>query len=147
MFLLPAGSIEPEAAIKLCRGIIEKHNCEVLVAKKWDERRLAYEIGKHKRGLYIVTFFKGPGSSVAQIDRDVRLSESFIRVMITEADHLAVEEMEAVEPQPIQVREERPQGAGMGGFGGYGGGYGGYSDRPERSDRGGRRRDDMDLEV
>lgn len=116
MFLLPAGSIELDAAIKLCRGVVEKHAGTVLVAKKWDERKLAYEIGKTKRGLYILVYFTAPGSAVAQIDRDVRLSEQFIRVLVTDAAHLSVEEMEAVEPQPIQIREERPADMGFGSF-------------------------------
>jgi len=28
--------------------------------RKWDERRLAYEIKKQKRGLYILCYFKAP---------------------------------------------------------------------------------------
>ncbi len=108
MFLFPAGaSAEVEKSITLVKGIIERHGGQVIVAKKWDERKLAYEIKTQKRGLYIVAFFKGPGSSIAGIERDVNLGEDIIRVLLTHADHLNADEMAAVEPQPIQPREER----------------------------------------
>ena len=64
-----------DASIKLVQGIVERHGGKILVIKKWDERKLTYEIGKNKRGLYIVTYFTAPGAAIAQIERDVNLSE------------------------------------------------------------------------
>jgi small subunit ribosomal protein S6 len=108
MFLLGAGhATDMDAALKLVRGIVEKHEGKVIVLKKWDERKLAYEIRGEKRGLYIVAFFTAPSPAVASITRDVELSDEVLRVMITKADHLNAEEMAAVEPQPIIPREER----------------------------------------
>ena len=108
MFLLPgpAGS-DVEAAIKLVRGIVEKHEGKILVIKKWDERKLAYELGGQKRGLFILAFFMAPGAAVTGIERDVSLSDQILRVLVTRADHLNEQEMAAIEPQPIQPREER----------------------------------------
>jgi small subunit ribosomal protein S6 len=108
MFLLPgqAGS-DVEGAIKLVRGIIEKHEGKVQVIKKWDERKLAYELLRQKRGLYILAYFTAPSSSIVPIERDVTLSDQVLRVLVTRAEHLNETEMAAVEPQPIQPREER----------------------------------------
>ena len=66
-----------------------------------------YEINNQKRGLYIIAFFTAPGIAVTAIERDVNLSEEILRVLVTHADHLNETEMDAVEPQPIQPREER----------------------------------------
>jgi small subunit ribosomal protein S6 len=130
MFLFPASAAaEVEGSIKTARGIIERHGGKVLVIKKWDERKLAYEMGKNKRGLYIIAYYSGPGASVSQIERDVHLSEDIIRVLVTKADHLNETEMAAVEPQPIQPREERSWDRGFGSFGG------GFDDRPARKPR------------
>jgi len=108
MFLFgPVAQQEPQTALDLPRQLIERHGGQILVIKKWDERRLAYEMGGQKRGTYVIAFYKGPGSSVTAIERDVNLSETILRVMITRADHLNQDEMNAVEPQPIQPREER----------------------------------------
>ena len=108
MFLLGSGfAADLDNALKLVRGIVEKHKGKVIVLKKWDERKLAYEIRGEKRGLYIVCFFTGPPEGVAGIVRDVELSDQMLRVMVTKADHLNETEMAAVEPQPILPREER----------------------------------------
>lgn len=109
MFLLgPIGLAEPENSLKLCRGMIESHGGKIIVLKKWDERKLIYEIGGQKRGTYIIAYFNAPGSAITAIERDVKLSEEVLRVLVTHADHLNEAEMNAVEPQPIQPREERP---------------------------------------
>ena len=108
MFLLPASAAaEVDASIKLVQGIIERHKGTILVIKKWDERKLTYEIKKQKRGLYVIAYFTAAGDAIAAIERDVNLSEDILRVLVTDAAHLNKEEMEAVEPQPIQPREER----------------------------------------
>jgi small subunit ribosomal protein S6 len=108
MFLLGSGfAAELENALKIVRGIVEKHECKILVLKKWDERKLSYEVSGQKRGLYLICYFTGPGAAVAAIEREVNLSDQILRVLVTRADHLNVEEMNAVEPQPIQPREER----------------------------------------
>jgi len=137
MFLLPGGG-EAEAGIKRVRDIIEKHGGNILVIKKWDDRKLTYEIKKQKRGLYILAYFTAPGQAIAPITREVNLGEDLLRVLITDASHLSQTEMERAEPQPIIApppREDRGFG------GGFGGGYGG--DRGDRGgDRGFRRRDE-----
>lgn len=153
MFLFGAAAAsEVEKSITTARGIVERHGGKILVAKKWDERKLAYEIKGQKRGLYVITYFTAPGTAVGAIERDVNLSEDVLRVMVTDAAHLNEDEMNKVEPQPI-IREERPSwdrpyedrgprggGFGGGGFGGGGGGFrrddrGPREDRPPREDR------------
>jgi small subunit ribosomal protein S6 len=108
MFLLGAGhASDLENATKLVRTIVERHEGKIIVLKKWDERKLAYEIRGEKRGLYLIAFFTAPPEAVVAIVRDVELSDQILRVIVTKADHLNEEEMAKVEPQPIQPREER----------------------------------------
>src|SRR5579863_2795212 len=108
MFLLgAAAATELENTQKFIRTIIERHGGKILVLKKWDERKLYYEVRGQKRGLYIIVYFEAPGNGVSGIVRDVELSDQILRVLVTKADHLNADEMAAVEPQPIQPREER----------------------------------------
>jgi len=108
MFLLGgAHASDVDSAVKRVRGILERHEGKPIVLKKWDERKLAYEIRGEKRGLYLIAFFTAPSLAVAAIVRDVELSDQILRVIVTRADHLNAEEMAAVEPQPIIPREER----------------------------------------
>jgi len=135
MFLFGSGAAtEPQAAEQLCRKFIEAHGGQITVLKKWDERKLAYEVNGNKRGTYFLSLFAAPSTAIVQIERDVRLSEDVLRVMILKADHMSADEIQNHEPQKPEPREERGFGFGGGGFGG-GGGYGG--DRGDRGDRGG----------
>jgi small subunit ribosomal protein S6 len=136
MFLLGPSGAEPEKAIAIVKAMVEKHGGTIQVIKKWDERKLAYEVGKQKRGTYIIAFFKADGQNVTALERDVKLSEEVLRALITRADHLNETEMAAVEPQPIAPPVERnpwdrPE---MGGR--SGGGF--RDDRGDRGDRGPR---------
>ena len=138
MFLFGSGAAtEPEAAQNLVKKFIESHGGEILVLKKWDERKLAYEVKGNKRGTYFLSLFKAPTAAVAQIERDVKLSEEVLRALILKADHLTTEEIQNHEPQKPEPREERSFDRGFGGGFGGGGGYGG--DRPDRGPRGPRR--------
>jgi small subunit ribosomal protein S6 len=145
MFLLGPSGADGEKAVALVRGMVEKHGGSILVIKKWDERKLAFEIGKQKRGTYVIAFFKAPAGSIKPLERDVLLSEDVLRVLVTRAEHLSEAEMAAVEPQPIAPPPERnpwdrPEG---GGYGGGGGGGGGDRDRGPRGPRGPRRDDSV----
>lgn len=103
-----AATVDAEGSVKQIGDLITKHGGEILHLRKWDERKLAYEIKKNKRGLYVLAFFKAPGAAVDKITRDVNLSESILRVLITEADHLNLDEMKAQEPQqPVKEAPRR----------------------------------------
>ena len=134
MFLFPAGAAtEMENTLATARKFLEAHGAQVAVLKKWDERKLTYEVQGNKRGVYVSAYFTAPTASVAAIERDVKLSENVLRVLILKADHLSADEVQNHEPQKPEPREERPERGFGGGFGG-GGGYGG-----DRGDRGGDR--------
>jgi small subunit ribosomal protein S6 len=137
MFLLgQAATQENEHGVGLTKALVERHGGKIMVIKKWDERRLTYEIKGQKRGTYVITYFQALANAITPLEREVKLSDDFLRVLVTRADHLNEAEMNAVEPQPI-IKEERPSydrpPFGMGGGG----------DRPDRGgdrgDRGGDR--------
>jgi small subunit ribosomal protein S6 len=110
MFLFPpAGTMELQACLDIARQTVERHGGQIMVLKKWDERKLAYELGGQKRGLYVICFFRAEGGAVTHIERDAKLSEQILRILVLRADHLNETEMAAVEPQPIAPpREDRP---------------------------------------
>jgi small subunit ribosomal protein S6 len=94
MFLFPqAATSNLGEVVDHLNSIFDRAKAEVIAMKKWDERKLAYEIGKHRRGLYILTYFSAPGESMAQLERDANLSDHILRFMVIRADHLTDEEM------------------------------------------------------
>jgi small subunit ribosomal protein S6 len=83
--------------LTLIRQNIERQGGRIIAMKKWDERRLAYEIDKQKRALYILCYFSAPNAAMGQIERNFNLSEQIMRVLITKADHLSEDEMRAAD--------------------------------------------------
>jgi small subunit ribosomal protein S6 len=94
----------PQAAVADLQGahdhiveILNRAGAEIISMKKWDERRLAYEIRGNKRGVYFLVFFTAKGGRLQQIERDCNLSEKLLRAMITRADQVTDEMMQAAE--------------------------------------------------
>jgi small subunit ribosomal protein S6 len=96
MFLVgQAAAADLTAVVQHINEILQRGHAELIAMRKWDERRLAYEIKKQKRGLYILTYFKAPAGSLSHIERDCNLSEKLLRVLILRADHFTDDEMRA----------------------------------------------------
>jgi small subunit ribosomal protein S6 len=114
MFLIGQNvSADLTAVIQHINEILARGNAEVIAMRKWDERRLAYEIRGQKRGLYILVYFRAPGPDVAHIERDCNLSEKILRAMILRADHMNMEQMQAADARKeleveAKLRAERP---------------------------------------
>src|SRR4051812_12166527 len=96
MFLLsPSAAPDADTGVKLVTNIVERHGGKIMVIKKWDERKLTYEIKGQKRGMYIIAYFKAPGKVVTPMEREVTLSEDVLRVLVLRADHMNEKEMNA----------------------------------------------------
>jgi small subunit ribosomal protein S6 len=108
-----------ETAKQEVEHILHRANAEILHLRKWDERRLTYEIGGQKRGVYVLAFFKCEGPKVVGIERDVQLSENILRCIVLKAEHLALKDVEAMQPQQpvIEDHDSRGPRRGPGGFG------------------------------
>lgn len=88
-----------DGVMEAINTIMSRSSADVISIRKWDERKLAYEIDGHKRGTYILAYFHVAPAMVAKMERDVVLNEQILRVMILRADHMSDEQMSA--PTPI----------------------------------------------
>jgi small subunit ribosomal protein S6 len=110
------------AAIK---KILDRAEAEIVSMRKWDDRRLAYDIRRTSRGTYILCYFKAEGKKIQGIEKDVQLSENIIRVLILGTEQMTKEDIEkdtpatkvekekekalAEQPQEAEVREQSDQ--------------------------------------
>lgn len=62
------------------QGTIEKVN-------EWGQRRLAYEIDKKREGYYVFINFTAGADAVDEVDRICKISDNFVRNMITVEDN------------------------------------------------------------
>lgn len=125
-----------DAAKAEVEHILHRANAEILHVRKWDERRLSFEIGGQKRGVYVLAFFKCEGPKVAGVERDVQLSENILRCIVLKADHLALKDVEAMVPQQPVADEHDTRAFRRAGQFGPGNDRGGDRGGPRGMDRG-----------
>jgi small subunit ribosomal protein S6 len=52
----------------------------------WGRRKLAYEIGHHKEGFYVLELITGSGELMKEIDRRLKVSDLIIRHLVVRVD-------------------------------------------------------------
>ena len=72
---------DPEEVIAELKEMVVRAGGEVVNCDKWDERKLAYEINKQRRGTYVLCHWNGPPSAPAKVERQCRLSDVVLRVL------------------------------------------------------------------
>ncbi len=107
--------------------LFERIEARPLVCLKFDERRLAYEINRRKRGIYVLTYFEAEPNRIADLERDARLSEAILRLLVLRADKITearLAELKALPPdqplQPAASESRRGDGRRDGGRSRYG---------------------------
>src|SRR5438105_1566127 len=84
MFLLDSAKVAVswDDTVQHIHNILTKHQSEIMASRQWDERRLAYPVDGHKKGTYLLTYFKADGSNLKEIADDCHLSDVIIRELI-----------------------------------------------------------------
>jgi small subunit ribosomal protein S6 len=100
MFLVDSGKAASDwdgvnAAIN---KILDRAEAEIVSMRKWDDRRLAYDIKRTSRGTYMLCYFKAEGQKIQGIEKDVQLSENVIRVLILSTEQMTQEDIERETP-------------------------------------------------
>jgi len=88
MFLVdPVKHTEDAVATeKVVSALLEKHGAKVHKFERWDERKLAYDIKGHKRGIYLLSLFEMPGGNLRALRDDCELAETILRQLILRLD-------------------------------------------------------------
>ena len=92
-----------EAMLDRVREVVRGQGGKLVAINHWGKRKLAYEIAKQTRGIYVHTHYLGPQHLVAELERNLRISDIVMRF-------LTVRLAEKVLPDERQEREYvRPQ--------------------------------------
>jgi small subunit ribosomal protein S6 len=88
MFLLDPNKVAGDvpSAAKQLHGLLERHQAEVLASRPWDERKLAYPVSGHKKGIYYLTYFRTEGKNLAPLEGDIHLNEMILRHLVIKVD-------------------------------------------------------------
>jgi len=95
-----------DGVIAAIRAILEKAGAAIDSMRKWDDRKLAYEIKGKGRGTYILCYFRVDGSRIQEIEKSVRLSDTIMRVLILSAERQGPEDIEKDTPATKLEKEK-----------------------------------------
>jgi len=83
MYILRPDIAEDEVAnhIEKYNKLLEEFGGTILDSQSRGKRRLAYQIAKHREGIYVQLSHQGNGQHIFKIEKAMRLSEDVIRYM------------------------------------------------------------------
>jgi small subunit ribosomal protein S6 len=113
MFLVDsadAGS-DWDGVIAAITKILERAEVEIVSMRKWDDRRLAYDIKGKSRGTYLLCYFRSDGQMNQEIEKAVQISERIIRVLILSVDWMTAEDIEKDTPSTKAEKEKEDREA------------------------------------
>ena len=91
--------------------IVQRYNGTFDKTENWGRRKLAYEIGKHREGTYVVETITGSGELMKEIDRRLRVIDQVIRHLVVRVDaELRVAERTRAARQAMSARRRVARG-------------------------------------
>jgi small subunit ribosomal protein S6 len=117
------------------KAVIEGMGGKVAKTEYWGVKSLTYRIRKNRKAHMTLLNIEAPAPALAEMERQMRLSEDIIRYLTIRVDEL--EEGPSAMMRKVDRDRERDDGRPGGGFGGDRGGFRGERDRrpPREGDR------------
>ena len=80
------GEPEVEALAAQIQGYVEKEGGRIQKLEKWGKKRLAYVIGKHREGSYVLLVCEAKGSLVKEVERRIRVTDGVVKFITVRVD-------------------------------------------------------------
>ena len=98
---------EAEAAVTKIKDLVTSQGGEVLKVDVWGRRKLAYEIKKQKKGLYVLLIYKTPSATVKKLEDFYKVSDTVLKYMVVKLEKKQVQELEKSEPVAEAPAEQK----------------------------------------
>ena len=88
LYILPPDSTEQQVAElhEQVESVVSRMNGQIEKTDNWGRRRLAYAIGPHKEGVYVLDVINGSGDLMKELDRRLRVLDQVIRHIVVRVD-------------------------------------------------------------
>lgn len=81
-----------DAIINTLSGIIEREGGKVVEVDQWGMRDLAYPVHKLMRGFYIRLVYAAPPALVAELERNIRITDGIFKFITVKLNEKAEED-------------------------------------------------------
>lgn len=113
VYILPPETPEQDAAAvhDQVAAIVGRFSGAVERTEPWGRRKLAYEIGPHKEGLYVLEVLNGPGEMIKELDRRLKVTDLVVRHLVVRVDEeLSVAERRRTKRKAAMARRRVARG-------------------------------------
>ena len=88
VYILPPDTTEQQVADlhTQVEQVVARLNGQIEKTENWGRRRLAYEIGHQKEGVYVLQVINGSGELMKELDRRLRVMDMVIRHIVVRVD-------------------------------------------------------------
>ena len=88
VYILPPDTTEQQATElhEQVAGVVSRMHGRLEKMESWGRRKLAYEIGHHKEGVYVLDVIHGSGELMKELDRRLRVMDQVLRHLIVRVD-------------------------------------------------------------
>jgi small subunit ribosomal protein S6 len=80
------GEPEVDGLAAQVQGYVEKEGGRVSKLEKWGKKRLAFTVGKHREGSYVLILAEGPAPLVKEVERRIRVTDGIFRFLTVRVD-------------------------------------------------------------
>jgi small subunit ribosomal protein S6 len=88
VYILPPETTEQQATDlhEQIAGIVSRMNGTIEKTENWGRRKLAYEIGHFKEGVYVLEVINGTGELMKEVDRRLKVIDEVVRHLVVRVD-------------------------------------------------------------
>ena len=88
VYILPPDTTEQQVADlhEQIGQVVSRMNGQIEKNENWGRRRMAYDIGHHKEGVYVLDVINGSGELMKELDRRLKVMDQVIRHMVVRVD-------------------------------------------------------------
>src|SRR5437762_1794207 len=88
VYILPPETSEQQAGElhEQIASIVSRMNGQIEKTENWGRRKLAYEIGHFKEGVYVLEVINGSGELMKELDRRLKVLDEVIRHLVVRVD-------------------------------------------------------------
>src|SRR5689334_10525356 len=100
-------AVDPDEADRVATKLAEvvtRLDGKLTKVDNWGKRRLAYPIKKNSRGVFVYLKYVGYQDMVAEIERNLRMTDSVIRFQTVQLQHELIAAEVAVDPEEVKFR-------------------------------------------
>lgn len=96
--------------IRTFETVIPENSGTLIKTDKWGKRKLAYRVGRHWEGYYVLYEYEGDGSTQRELERRMRIHEHVMRHLTVAVDPRMAAELERKAEREKKMEGRRDAG-------------------------------------